>query len=215
MKTIVHAQRTMLSLARMFGVNQQDLANSEVTELDLFDTLPYSSTGEALLTFFQKTNAQDGRTKHDSNMVMSGQLPAPQRFLIEGIEVDFIPGVDIARKPATDEDAFKARANDVASFYQSGLLELSIGAKVFVQNGPLKEFPPTTFLEAANAAATKIVIDATRAAGDPCRLSIPHLLVPGVNFKVDLSWKDRVALPSGQGGRVICRLKGYMLRPKQ
>ncbi|MGH8744731.1 MAG: hypothetical protein ACREUY_10685, partial [Burkholderiales bacterium] len=82
--------RTAADLTQ-YQVNRKD--QLEVIRQTLYDYQVYTAAGVAQQTFFTVPNGSGGKTLADTNMSVAGSLPAPQRFLIQAIEVYFSPGV--------------------------------------------------------------------------------------------------------------------------
>lgn len=215
---------------------------SEVIRQTLYDSQLYAAAGAQQLTFFQQplgqgnttalgATAGTAKTRSDTNMVLGGQLPSGQEFLIESIEVTFYPGtVSTANTYTIDNLTFflaaasavpTAAVDDVNVFYQSGLLELNILSKNYLSEQPLMRFPPKCYLDgwgaiASNSATTSEVgFAASHAAGRPYYIEPRVQLLPAMNFDVSLKWPAVVAMPSTFNARVGVILDGYLLRASQ
>ena len=172
---------------------------SEVIRQRLYDYNLYPTAGLTQLNFFSQpigagiTTALGGvvgttKTRWDTNMNLANQLPSGAAFKIESIEVLFLPGSAstantytpqlLANFDAVAADAAVAAANDVNTFYQSGLLELNILQKTYLTETPLIAFPPKVGFGGSsaltsNAAATGITsVLAVSAQGRPYDLQI-------------------------------------------
>ncbi len=55
----------------------------------LYDSAAYAAAGQTQLQFFQIPQGQSSKTIADTNMKSAGQLPQPQHFLVESIEIHF------------------------------------------------------------------------------------------------------------------------------
>ena len=215
---------------------------SEVVRQRLYDFNLYPAAGISQISFFQQPVGQgittalggtvgSGKTQHDTNMQLGGQLPSGQQMLAESIEVLMFPG-SVATANTYTPAAIKSfaavaalttsnSANDVNTFYQSGLLELNILAKNYLRETPLQAFPPKAFLNlnaaiASNSATTgEAAQTQSHGAGRPYYLEPTVLLQPAVNFEVLLRWPAAVALPSGFNARVGVVIDGYMMRASQ
>ncbi len=215
---------------------------SEIIRQSLYDHLLYAAAGAQSLTFYQTpigqgmttalgATATTPKTKSDTNMVLAGQLPSGQEYLIDSIEVTFYPGsVSTASTYTVDNLTFflaaasavpTAQVDDVNTFYQSGRLELNILSKNYLTETPLMRFPPKTHLEnrgaiASNSATTAEVGFANAyAAGRPYYVEPRIDLQPAMNFDVTLVWPGLVAMPSTFNARVGVILDGYLLRASQ
>jgi len=215
---------------------------SEIIRQRLYDYQLYATAGSTQLAFFQQPIGQgittaigaavgSGKTLWDTNMELGGQLPSGRAYLIESIEVLFVPGTVATANTYTAAGfvAFAAVAaltvanwvNDVNSFYQSGLLELNILSKNYLRETPLLAFPPKAHFDlsaalASNSATTSQVAQTfARASGRPYYIEPRVTLQPAVNFDVTLRWPALVATPSGFNGRVGVILDGYQMRASQ
>lgn len=240
-------------LHRVGGVamlNEADFANSRVTNPaqseiirnTLYDTLLYPAAGITQLLFFSSqigqgvttalgATAGTAKTYHDTNMTTANALPSGAAFVIESVEVLFLPGsVNTANTytPATVGIFSVAVAavtfapiNDINTFYQSGLLELNILQKNYLREEPLLKFPPKCvlqvdgFLAGTAAAGTVGGAGLAKATGRPYYVEPKILLQPAVNFEVKLTWPGAVATPSTFNGRVQVTLDGGFQRASQ
>lgn len=192
----------------------------ECVRQSLYDFQSYPAAGQTQMIFFQVPQGQQGKTKFDTNMETAGSLPAPKRFIIETIEIEFFPGsVPSVFGAATA----LSQINDVYTFSQNGFLDLFIGSKSYLTEAPLGRFPSSNRL-AVNAAVT----DASTAGanlqtrsgyaalgGPPYRIEPNISLVSTQNFNVSLNWPTAIALPSGVAGRVGIVMKGLLYRNSQ
>lgn len=217
-------------------------AQSEIVRQRFYDYQLYATAGVSQLTFFSqpigqgKTTALGGtagtpKTLWDTNLELPSTLPSGKAFMIESIEVFFMPGsVSTADtftvvKPlefnAVAAATLGAQLADVNSFYQSGMLELNILSKNYLRETPLLCFPPKTHFGldagiASNSATTATnIVQNMRAEGRPYYISPEIALQPAVNFEVILKWPAAVATPSGFNARVGVILDGYFMRASQ
>ncbi len=217
-------------------------AQSEIVRQRFYDYQLYATAGVSQMTFFSapigqgKTSAVGGtagtpKTLWDTNLELPSTLPSGKAFMIESIEVFFMPGsVNTAdtftlAKPlefnAVAAATLAGQLADVKSFYSSGMLELNILSKNYLRETPLLAFPPKTHfgLDAAissNSATTAAnIVQNMRASGRPYYISPEIALQPAVNFEVILKWPAAVATPSGFNGRVGVILDGYFMRASQ
>lgn len=186
----------------------------------LYDTLTYDgSAGQTVLRFFAQPQGQGGKTLADTNMTLSGQLPNMQTFEIRYIEVNFLPGVDLSAFGAQDSLDY---LNDVQDFANNGYLELNIGSKNYLTDGPLGQFPATTGLNVAAAFADATTAGANlqsragyaRVIGQRYDVT-PMVLPSNQNFDVTMRWPTAVPLASEQDARVQVRLGGILYRNSQ
>jgi hypothetical protein len=215
---------------------------SEIIRQRLYDYQLYATAGYTQLAFFQQPVGQGitsaigatvGSTKSlwDTNMELGGQLPSGKAYLIESIEVLFMPGTVATANTYTQAgfNGFAAVAavtvanwvNDVNTFYQSGMLELNVLSKNYLRETPLLAFPPKAHFDLSAAVATNSATTAevtqslAKAAGRPYYIEPRVTLQPAVNFDVTLRWPAVVATPSGFNARVGVILDGYMMRASQ
>jgi hypothetical protein len=220
-------------------------AQAEVIRQRFYDYLLYPTAGQAQFTFFSQpigqgvTSAQGAtvgtaKTAWDTNLELPNTLPSGKQFMVESIEVLFFPGsVSTANTytPANvavfNTTASQANlntvggANDVNSFYQSGLFEFNVLSKNYLRETPLLAFPPKAHFDlsagiASNAAATSFLgFGLMKAAGRPYYVSPEITLQPAVNFEALIRYPAAVATPSGFNARVGVILDGYFMRASQ
>jgi hypothetical protein len=215
---------------------------SEIVRQRLYDYQLYATAGYSQLSFFQQPVGQGvtsalgatvGSTKTlwDTNMELGGQLPSGKSFLIESIEVLFLPGsVSTANTytpqtivffAATAATSVGNSSNDINTIYQSGMLELNILSKNYLRETPLLAFPPKAHIDlsaavASNSATTAEVGQSlAKSFGRPYYIEPRVTLQPAVNFDVTCRWPAVVATPSGFNGRIGVILDGYLMRASQ
>jgi hypothetical protein len=213
---------------------------SEIIRQRLYDYQLLSNSGSTQLSFFQQpvgsglTTALGGtvgavKTLWDTNMTLGGTLPSGQAYMIESIEVVFFPGsvttantytpIGMSVFSATAAASVAAAANDVNTFYQSGMLELNILSKNYLRETPLLAFPPKANYNldaavASNSATTaEVALLQARAAGRPYYIDPSISLQPAVNFEVVIKWPAAVSLSFNSRVGVI--LDGYFMRASQ
>jgi hypothetical protein len=217
-------------------------SQSEIVRQRFYDYQLYPTAGTTQLSFFSSAVGQGittavgatvgaAKTLWDTNLSISSTLPSGQAFMIESIEVVFVPGsVSTTNtftliKPyefnATAAATLGGQLADVNSFYQSGLLELNILQKNYLRETPMIVFPPKTSLNidtavSSNSATTAAnIVQNGRAAGRPYYISPEIALQPAVNFEVLIRYPAAVATPSGFNARVGVILDGYFMRASQ
>lgn len=208
---------------RRFDVNRR--GEYEGIRQTLYDSATYALAGQTQLQFFQTPNGQSSKTIADTNMTSAGQLPQPQFFLVESIEILFFPGVSPTIFNTTiAETEF---SNDVYAVAKSGSLNFFIGSKTYLEEAPIGRFPPKTKLGVESAhsiqelqgtaadAENQVSTDYACWTGRPYFLDPPVLLVPNQNFKIDLNWPSAVALPSGVNAKIHVVLDGILYRQSQ
>ena len=192
---------------RQFAVNRA--GDVEEITWSLYDFAVYAAAGQTGLTLFQSPLGQNGKTIIDTNLDSAGAVPKGQNFLVQGISIEFFPGVPI------ESVAMNDYVDDVQDVLSGGALEFTVGSKKYVKQSPLGLFPPTYGQEgyaAATTAAQNIVFGQNK--GKLYEI-IPVDLTSNQNFKVELVWPTVVALPSAVAGRIGCRLHGRLFRNAQ
>ena len=215
-------------------------SQSEIIRQRFYDYQLYATAGVSQLTFFSSpvgqgittavgATATTSKTLWDTNLELPNTLPSGKAFMIESIEVLFMPGsVSTASTytlaspvifNATPAAAVAAQLADVNSFYQSGMLELNVLSKNYLRETPLIAFPPKANFEYSNSFAGSGTAETGavngRIAGRPYYISPEIALQPAVNFEVVLRWPSAVATPSGFNARVGVILDGYFMRASQ
>ena len=187
----------------------------------LYDSATYATAGQTQLQFFQIPQGQSSKTIADTNMKAAGQLPQPQHFLVESIEIHVFPGVNpvITDEVAVAESEF---TNDMYTLAKSGSLDFFIGSKSYLEEAPIGRFPPKTKMEPhfgvhfETATAEQVIsMDYAAWVGRPYYLDPPVLLVPNQNWNVNLNWPTAVATPSGEDARIVIILDGILYRQSQ
>jgi hypothetical protein len=224
---------------RAFMVNK--LGSVEIVRQSLYDTIIYPTAGLTNMTFFALpqgqgiTSAPGGaagvKSIVDTNMTLAGQLPAPQGFFVESVEVDFQPGSTATANTfalqtptafnAVAAATVQAGENDVNAFYTTGALTFVIGQKNYLQEASLVRFPPKARFELDAAVASNSATTAAfgkvklKAGGRPYQLRPGLSLMTSQNFAVTLNWPIVVATPSGFNGAVRVILDGWLFRAVQ
>lgn len=234
----------------MSGLTAQNFAQnvvtnrsqSEIVRQRFYDYLLYPTAGQQQLTFFSQAVGQGvttalgatagtPKTQWDTNLEMPNTLPSGKSYLIESIEILFLPGSVPAANtytPATISFFAVAAAttvpaflNDVNIVYQSGMLELNVLSKNYLRETPLLAFPPKAHFDLSGAVASNSAtvgeggFAMMKAGGRPYYLEPNITLQPAVNFEVLLKWPAAVATPSGFNGRIGVILDGGFLRASQ
>lgn len=172
----------------------------------------YAAAGQTELSFF---NAAPGSLSlQDYNMTLAGQIPAGQSFLVESIACEFQPAEQPHEAGATESMAF---LNDLYNFGKNGLLEFSVGSKLYVQEGPLGRFPPSYRVAGQSAIATTVAASASITdygswAGQTFEI-VPVRLTSNQNFKVSMKWASAITVSAN--ARVGVRLQGRLFRNAQ
>ena len=191
----------------------------------LYDYQAYGTGGSTIFTFFsvpvgQGTARAGGgvKTLEDTNMDVAGQLPAPKHFLCTGIEVVMFQGA--ATLSQLSAAAISTGLADLAGVLQRGFLNLFIGSKSYLVDGPLNVFPPSFGLAGMVAMAGTTTADTKvdsityiRSFGKPYDIS-PVFIPSAQNFKVTLEFPDG-AVTVGTAGVIGVRLLGFLYRLSQ
>ena len=242
-------QQSYPSISQFVNGQAQLRGAVELIDQPLYDRTLYPTAGVAgALTFFgtaqgsgqsTESGAAAGTTKGlvDTNMTQQGQLPSPQAFWVRDIQVLVDPGsVSTALLFATQPPTFfnataaatvQAGINDKNAILNSGVLELSVGQKPYLQLGPLSQFPPqmrTRLDMAAGIAGTNAqpaafggaVLFSEGLGANPLRDLDPGVGIgTGVNFAVKLTWPGLIVTASGFNARIAVHLGGWLIRSVQ
>jgi len=208
--------------------------NWEFITQSLYDSTAYPAAGTNQLLFFQVPQGGAGgfgggvKTASDTNMVLNGQLPSGNMFVVSAIQIEFQPTTPsvAAQLPAV----FGAQAaaqiiNDAYVFWRSGNFALRILAKDYSTEAPLMRFPSAAdfsiqaaFADVSTAGASFQSRAAYASSYGPQYMLAPNnLLIPETtNFKATLAWPEGLQpLPSTNPARVFVRLEGMLARQAQ
>lgn len=201
-----------------FSVNS--LEKMEAITQPLYSYQSYPAAGANTLTFFQ-TQVGGAVTLEDTNMQLQGQLPAPQKYLIQGIGIDYISGLAPAELGA---DNITSQVNDIFAIMRRGALTLTIGSKDYATVAPLKFAPPRSNIRAdvavasatTPAAALQTLITLGYIDGDVFKPT-PLLLEAGQNFRAQIVFPGgAVPIPSADAAaRIGVVFYGTLYRPPQ
>jgi hypothetical protein len=204
-----------------YAVNRKD--QMEVVRQGLYDFQTYTAAGTAgQILFFQVPQGQGtpAKTFADTNMTTAGTLAAPQRFLVQAIELYFYPGPNPSL--ATGAGAIDNFVNDVYLFYKAtASARLFIGSKIYLEEAPPLRFPPFTKLtgfaashdQSATAASQFQRTSYMTATGRPYIVDPPVLLEPTQNFSMSLNYPAAQAVSAN--ARVGFVLGGLLVRNSQ
>jgi hypothetical protein len=232
----------MVSITDFTSNRVTNPGQSEIVRQRLYDYQLYPAAGSQQLSFFQAPIGQGtttalgatvgaAKSQWDTNMELGGQLPSGKSYLVESIEVLFLPGASAAANTYTTANlsqfaavaalAVTSAIQDVQQFYSSGMLELNILSKNYLRETPLLVFPPKAMLDLSAAVATnsattsEVAQTLAKASGRPYYIEPRVTLQPAVNFEVLLRWPALVPTISTFNARVGVILDGYMLRASQ
>jgi hypothetical protein len=214
----------------------------EILKASLYDTLVYPTAGQIAMTFFQNPigagasaspgNAGNVKALSDTNMQLGGQLPAPEGFWVESIELLVIPGASAATTTTFTNQVptnfavaaaagLQAGGHDVSAIVSSGSLLFTVGAKPYLKEANLLRFPPQCRMEYAWDIATssgtvgETIKESVHAGGRVYGID-PGIAIPtGQNFQVQLAWPVIVATPSTFNASVKVILDGWKFRAVQ
>lgn len=197
-----------------------DLDKMEAITQPLYSYQSYPAAGANTLVFFQ-TPASGTVTREDTNMELAGQLPAPQKFLVQGIGIDYLPGIAPVSLGAA---SVNSQANDMFAVLRRGYLEFIIGTKPYVQVSPMKILPPRSRIRmdglasnASTAAAAQSILGTIGAVEGDVFRPAPLLLEASQNFRVQITWPiGLVPIPSADANaRIGVILYGTLYRSPQ
>lgn len=215
-------------------------SGSDVIWGPLYDSIAYPSAGSVAFTFFNQgigagTTSSPGagtggKTLYDTNIVTPNMLTMGNEFYGIGSETHILPGVQntsgtpFALYPsignATPTATQKDMVNDVWAIGNGGLKTLTVGTdRKYINDGPLLQFPPAKWLTVAaaltelGATTTNYVTEIAYAAwgGEPYQL-VPIYLQSTQNFTLQIGFAAAIPTPSQTIGRLIERLRGYLIR---
>ena len=218
-----------------------DLSRADIVESTLYDYQIYPTAGATQLNFFSVPigqglsshpgNAGNTKTLADTNMRLANQLPVGYGFLVQCVEVDFVPGSVSTANTFTPFNpinfAVAAAASvgggisDVSFMSKVGQLTFTVASKSEIEDAPLGMFPPRNILElqaavSSNSATVgEVAITQAKFGGRQYTLRVPKYLNQQINFGVALNFPVAAATPSGFNGRIGVRLSGLMVRPVQ
>ena len=202
-----------------FAVNVAGMM--EAITQPLYSYQSYPSAGSASPLVFFQSQPVGTITAEDTNMQLAGQLPAPQKFLIQGIGVDYLSGLTAARFGA---ESANGMLNDFYQVMKRGLFTLTIGSKNYLNFTTMLFAPPR-----AHIGGMAAVADATTAGanlqsmvqigyteGDVFKPR-PILIEASQNFQCSISYPGGAqAIPSADAAaRIGVILYGTLYRPVQ
>lgn len=194
------------SPSQLLKSNRVNIPNmSEAIWNPLYDYQPKTAAAASQQRFFQVPIGQGGKEIQDTNMELAGNLPAGQRFLITGVQVEFFPDLPVN---GTDASAY---ANDIKDFYSKGALELTIGSKKWIRQGNLLKFAPVNFIdmESSTTVSTDRYVIASAKGRE---FAVNGLtLESSQNFNVDLIGLSATSTT----GRIGVTLNGWQYRNAQ
>lgn len=219
-------------------------AKLEVIRQPLYDRITYPTAGLNQFQFFnnpkgtafssESGNGANVKTDADTNMTQQGQLPNPQAYWMDGIQVFVDPGSvattvnTYVTNPPVQALAVAAVAVGNAGILDknlilnAGWLQLFIAQKPYFQDGPLYVFPPQQRIRFDGALGNsdttthnEIAAFVMYADGSPRELQPGVGLDTGYNFGVNINFPVLQATPSGFNARLKVALTGWLFRQTQ
>lgn len=201
----------------------------------LYDFLSYPSAGGQLFTFYANPQGQGvsstpgagavAKQATDTNLTIGNQLTLGNEFYMIGSESLFYPGVSNAALPLT---VLPGRANvpttvgvfvnDVWSVGNGGVKKMTIGTdRVYINDGPLMMFPPSTRLALQAALSGNAITTAGQEIAYAAWSGEPYSIVPiyiqsNQQFTMTVTYPVIIPTPSTQIGRLGDRMRGYLIR---
>lgn len=187
----------------------------------LYDFQTRAATGVSQQRFFQEPIGQSSKTLEDTNMELSGQIPAGRAFLVTDIQVVFFPGSDPIQTGTDPGVLASENWNDAWKLYKAGYLEFFIGSKAYLQDGPLMKFPPhfrmaggaDNYFTEDTATDQQWAYDYATNAGPIYKIT-PVQLMANQNFNVSLNYPS-AAVDITNAGRIGIILGGFSYRLSQ
>lgn len=222
-------------IANMSDMNNYATAqwdNWEFVTQTLYDSTAYPAAGALSLAFFQTPQGSGvgfgggTKTASDTNMVLNGQLPTGNMFVIATLELEFQPSTPtvVGAMPASfGAQAVAVQINDAYIFWRSGNLALRILQKDYCTEAPLMRFPSQSDFSLQGALSDATTPGASfqsrlgfaSAYGPVYTLAPNNLLIPETtNFKVTLAWPEGLQAIVNPA-RVFVRLGGMQARQAQ
>ena len=175
-----------------------------------WDTLAYTSAATTALAYFTATRA----TLNLGNMEIAGQLASPKAFFVRAIRVKInIP--PFATTAAADANIQTGAINDMRLLLEFGVLQLTIGQKVYGQ-WLLWELPAGGGV--VSAGVYPIAQYGNNGLQDSrvvYTLSKPLFIAPQINFRVDLLWPAGAQTLVAGNPNIVVLLDGDLIRPVQ
>lgn len=186
----------------------------------LYDFQTRAATGVSQQRFFQEPIGQSSKTLEDTNMELSGQIPAGQSFLVTDIQVVFFPGASPVQTGTTVPPP-GPNWDDSWDVLKAGYLDFFIGSKSYLQDGPLMKFPAHfrmaggfhSYWRMATDADQATVYDYATHAGPVYKIT-PIQLMANQNFNVSVNYPG-ATVNITNAGRIGVILGGFMYRLSQ
>jgi hypothetical protein len=212
--------------------------DTDVVWWPLYDSISYPSAGLGQFAFYsnpigQGTSSSPGatavpKTIFDTNLQIGNQLTSGNEFFMIGSESNFMPGVSNAALPLTVlpgranvPTTIGLFANDIWSVGQGGIKTFTVGTdRKYFQDGPLAVFPPSQRLSGFAALANETSTTGAGAGSEVVYASwsgelytmIPVYIQANQNWTMNVSYAAIIPTPSAQIGRLVDRMRGYLIR---
>jgi hypothetical protein len=206
----------------------------------LYDSIAYPAAGSLQFSFYsnpvgQGTSSAPGagavsKSIFDTNLTIGNQLTSGNAFLMVGSENLFFPGVNNSTTPTVAFGIEPGTANtpatvgnfvnDVYNVGNGGNKIMTVGTdRQYITDGPLNIFPPATRLAVAVAVANQD--STTTGAGTEISYAAwsgeiyniaPIFIQSNQNWTMVVSFAGLIPTPSGKIGRLVDRMRGYLIR---
>jgi hypothetical protein len=211
--------------------------DTDVVWWPLFDSISYPSAGLAQFAFYanpigQGTTSTPGagavaKTIYDTNLQVNNQLTSGNEFYMIGSESNFFPGVSNAALPLSvlpgrqnqSSTSIGNFANDIFSVGMGGVKTFTVGTdRKYFQDGPLALFPPSQRLAgftalAGDSTSAGLGAEVTYASwSGELYTMVPVYIQANQNFTMVVSYAAIIPTPSTSIGRLIDRMRGYLIR---
>lgn len=181
-----------------------------------WDTQTFTSASTTQLTGWFNVRA----TPDVGNMEVAFQLAAPKSFFFRALRLFFKRRPQMADSGAAAPTNFASMADDVAQLCNTGVVELTIGNKIYVQDLLLLVTggggPAVTWTQAGAEAANITANYAQNGIADPRAVdtrSKPLFIAPQINFSARMFWPATLTLSANTD---ICLIMdGDLIRPVQ
>jgi hypothetical protein len=202
----------------------------------IYDAQAYPSAGSTQLTFYalpqgQGTSSAPGagavaKTVFDTNIITNNQLSLGNEFYQIGFEMLFFPGVNNSTSTTasfgiepTTAAGINNFINDIYNVGNGGIVVETVGTdRKYIQDGPLNLFPPATRLagltSVGSGSTSTTVVNMTEYgvwSGEPYTL-VPIYIQSTQQFTLVVSFAAAIPTPSAVIGRIIARMRGYLIR---
>lgn len=205
--------------AQQFAVNVANMTEAITQPFYSYQAYPAAGTAGSLQFF---ANVPGGTvTAEDTNMQQPNTFPAPTTFLLQGLGVDYLPGIAAAR---FGTESAIGHLTDFWAIMRRGLLLLTIGNKPYLQFSTMLGLPVRAHINGVAAtgdattpaAALQTMVQVAFADG-PVFTPRPLLIPSMQNFNCSISYPGgAIAIPSADAAaRIGVWIYGTQYRPVQ